>query len=237
MKFYTIFLAIITITSVFSYSVVGKNFKRDVKININQNAFSDLPEQCSNDLKKIQENYDCVGLTKLTRENFKSLCNVFNSEECQKVLEDPISHIPNCKNSSLVNEIFSETAIEMRKVEMKIICNSDEEGSLCPVAEIFIEHNRNHTEAKKAIRRSCISKKCNEIMIDSLPVLLNETKQVESFASTEGEIDQDIDENVNNWVEYLKSKECTKQYSINDATSLRIGSTFILTLGLILSFF
>ncbi|KAG4100366.1 hypothetical protein H8356DRAFT_1661016 [Neocallimastix lanati (nom. inval.)] len=241
MKFYTLYVTLLFITTtVFSYSIVNKNrnlkWKRDVTVNVNQYAFSELAEGCSKDLENFREYYDCTGLANINRTNFQSVCTTFNSEKCQTVLKDPLSYIPNCKKSAVIDEMFSDTAVNMRKAEMNIICHTDEQGKLCPVAEIFIDNNRNTTEMKNAIRRSCLSEKCNEVMIDTIPELLAGTKKAESLTITEGEVDKNIDEEVDSWIDFLKSKECTHQYNQSEAIPLEKSFVLMLTLTIILSF-
>lgn len=238
MSLYILCLVLLSVSSTFSYNLFGRNFKRDVTINVNRYAFSELAEKCSQDLNNFKNYYDCTGFANITRENFRDVCITFNSQKCQEVLKDPMSFIPNCKESLVISEIFSDVAIDMRKAEMNVICNTDENDQLCPVAEIFIDYNKNHTETKNAIRMSCKSKKCINIMIDVLPIFLSDTKKAESLTITEGEVDADIDKNVDEWVDFLKSSKCRNQYSISNASSIKIklSGILILILSLILFF-
>jgi hypothetical protein len=223
---------------------MGRNIKRDVKMNVNEYAFSEVSDACKNDLINFQEHYSCTGLVNITRENFQSVCTDFNSEKCQTVLKDPISYIPNCKESSVISEIFSETAVAFRKAEMEVVCTPDESGNLCPVGEVFVNKTRNQNVEKRAIRQSCRSEICTEVMIKTLPLFLKETKEAESLVITEGKIDDDIDKNVDEWIDYLKSKECSNQYvksgNVNSGATSTIkvmSGTFFVIIALVFTLF
>ncbi len=239
MKFFNYCIALLFSSNVLSYTLVGKHFKRDVTINANQYDFSKLTENCTNDLKNFKQYYDCTGLVNITRNNFKDICKTFNSKKCQNVLKDPMSYIPNCKEYSLIKEMFSETAVNMRKAEMDVICNTDENGNLCPVGEIFVDYNKNHTETRNAVRNSCKSKKCNDVIIQALPKFLINTKKAENLSITKGQVDKKIDENVNEWINFLKSNECTDVYkNINSgATTFKINNVLLYAIILIFTFF
>ncbi|OUM61180.1 hypothetical protein PIROE2DRAFT_12899 [Piromyces sp. E2] len=245
MKFYIPFISLLTVTTAFSYTLLGRNIKRDVTLNVNKYAFSEVSENCKNDLIEFQDLYKCTGFVNITKENLHSVCVDFNSEKCQTVLQDPLSYIPNCKNSIVISELFSETAVNFKKAEMKIVCTFDESGNLCPVGEIFVNKTSNQIVERSAIRQSCRSEKCTKVMIDSLPLFLKETKNAEGLTITEGKVDKDIDKNVDEWVDYLKSEECSSQYikngqNVNSAsisTVKVVNSALIITIALIVFYF
>ncbi|ORX58416.1 hypothetical protein BCR36DRAFT_580037 [Piromyces finnis] len=213
-------------------------------MNVNEYAFSQVSESCRKDLIDFQEYYSCTGIVNITTENFPEICNEYNSEKCQTVLKNPLSYIPNCKNYSVISEVFSDIAVSFRRTEMTVVCTFDESNNLCPVAEVFVNKTRNQNVEKRAIRQSCRSKKCTDIMIDVLPLFLEETKDAENLIITEGNVDEDIDKNVDEWIDYLKSDECTDQYNKNSqnarssASTLKgIGSTLLVTISLIFTLF
>jgi len=124
--------------------------------------------------------------------------------------------------------------METTKSSIKLICQTDESGNLCPMAESLLENGK---IKDKSIKKTCRSKSCVSSALEMYSSLQDNLGAFENLSITTGNNNVDSQSNISTIVDYFNSDEC-KNYKEKDvksaANSIKIGSSLIVTFGLIL---
>eukprot|EP00833_Pecoramyces_ruminatium_P014307 jgi/Orpsp1_1/1188339/evm.model.d7180000063985.1 len=140
MKFFNKLLILLASTTAISYNVNARVIKRQVQLDVNETNINVTPE-CQNELSMSSEYIDCYTPT-LTKDNYKELCSTLMSEKCQKFYNNPMSYLPNCSTSLQIVELLSDAMMKTTISSVKLICQTDESGNLCPMAESLLEYQK-----------------------------------------------------------------------------------------------
>jgi len=225
MKFFS---KLIFLVASASLCVNSKIIKREIKLTVNENNVM-TDQACQNDLLNSDEYKNCYKQT-ITLENYKELCTVLNSTKCQNFFKNPMSYLPNCVDDKELSELLSPTMITNTLSSVHLICQTDEQDGLCPIAEALLKKKK---IKEKTIKKSCKSKNCINSAIEVYSSLQNNLSGFEQLSITTGSQDDTSKNNIVSVIDYLNSKECQEGPS-SGATTIKLGSSIILTLGLLL---
>ncbi|ORX58408.1 hypothetical protein BCR36DRAFT_580034 [Piromyces finnis] len=195
-------------------------------------------QECQYDLSNSVEYRDCF-LPTITKENYKELCIVLNSTKCQQFYNDPMFYLPNCIDDYQISELLSPTIISSTLSSIHLICQTDEQNNLCPIAEALL-NNQNLKE--KTIKKTCASKNCINAAIQVYSSLQTNLNDFENLSITTGSNDDSSKNNIVTVMDYLNSQEC-QNYKSNkgdsnesSSTNLKISYSIFISLGILLFF-
>jgi len=226
MRFFNKLIILVASTSLFSYNVNSKGIKRNVKFVVNENNV-EADIDCQNELDNSVEYQECFKPT-ITSENYKTLCNTLTSNKCQQFYLFPMSYLPKCTHNLEVVELLSPSMMSNTISSVKLICQTDEQGNLCPIAEDLLE---NQSIKEKSIKKSCRSKNCINSAIEMYSSLQRNLDNLENLSITTGINDNKSENNIITIMDYLKSEKCQNYES--SAFSLKVGASLLITLGLL----
>jgi hypothetical protein len=212
-------------------AITGRVVKRQVQLDVNETNLSVTPE-CQNDLNMSSEYKDCYTPT-VTKENYKELCSVLTSQKCQQFYANPMSYLPNCGTSQQIVELLSDAVMKTTVSSVLLICQNDENGNLCPMAESLLDYGK---IKDKSIKKTCQSKSCVNQALEMYSSLNNNMDDIQNLSITSGAANADSQNNISIITNYLTSAECKAQADGQKscATSLKMGSSLFLTFGLLL---
>lgn len=182
--------------------------KNAVEIDIDNLQGND--KKCMTELEPYE---DCIDDP--TPSTLDTYCTIFLSDNCQKFYKDPMSFIPNCKGSQLIDENL-EGIIKSYVPVYNLACQKDEVGNPCPFSEVVIKTFTflNSKELNEKMDNTCRSNICRE-------ATLNAFAENTEFSITGKKSKHD----------YLNSDDCK---NISGAASLKIGSGILISIGLLL---
>ena len=224
MKLFNKLIVLIASTSFFSYNVNSKIIKREVKLDVNENNV-EVDVSCQNELNNSVEYQECFNST-ITIDNYKQLCVTLTSNKCQQFFLNPMANLPNCSHNYQFIELLSPSIMSSTNSNVKLICQTDEEGNLCPIAEDLFEDGQ---IKEKSIKNSCKSKNCVNTAIEVYSSLTKNLENMENLSITTGNNDVESKNNIAVIMDYLLSEECQNYKS--SASTIKVGTSLLFTLG------
>jgi len=222
MKFITPFLFLLVIA--FAFAIPQKITNNDYEVQKNNTETDETPQKinepsnkCKIEQEKISECYPSLDNYK---NNYKEICPPIKTENCQNVYKDPKSFLPSCDDISSYEDFNYINNVNL-------LCQLDENKELCPLVKSFY-NNESYSD-----RDTCNSKICTDSMIAFLENLETQYKNSNTLDLMTMISSNKRNRDIKDSIEYYKSDRCITQYT-NDGMSLKVGTTFIVTLGLLL---
>jgi len=162
MKVYSKILALLSATSVLSYSLEGK-VKREIE------------DQCTLGIAQFN---DCFA--RQNGESLDQLCSNYNSKRCQNYIIDPIAAVPACQSLSkeqqqnVMNYLLNEFILDAGIVSIE--CGKDENNAYC--SDVDTENITAKEKLLKAVNDSSKSSSCTKNAIDNLNYMLSDIEGV-----------------------------------------------------------
>ncbi|ORX41422.1 hypothetical protein BCR36DRAFT_588056 [Piromyces finnis] len=225
-------LFIILIVSVSSYANSVKFLRRDVTANNEELLKINLSEEC----RMEYENSEYIKCSpSITLTNYKDTCSDFKSEKCQNFYKDPLKYYPICKDSPIFAEIYQPTMIKTILQTYDTLCQTDENGELCPFSLHLMTNNSGGADVLNA---QCKSKKCTESLIKVYKdVSIDQYATLESSSQTTGSFTYEDISAKNELISMLESNECQSLHSTSDTTTVKTNTTLLVLLSLLLLLF
>jgi len=205
MRFITTLSSLFFVSSAFSFSLynnLSRFSKRDE---------TGISSECLNEIQTSKDYLECYG-PKITMSNHKEICNAFDSEKCQKILNDPYIALPKCKEDQFFAEnVLTPIAIKLNIHTAQLVCSYDSNGNLCPAAETVIN---GLTINEQVIDNTCKSKKCSDGVRQYLEFMVNNIEELESGGNVKskgfnGSVSAGTIYNI--LLTRLNDKQCTSQ--------------------------
>ncbi|ORX43120.1 hypothetical protein BCR36DRAFT_361457 [Piromyces finnis] len=214
--------------------------KRSLHIALEKNDFKSINKDCYEDLLNLDECLHGIdeASNKITKDNYKNVCIVYNTNKCQNFIENPMKSLKNCNGTILV-QLLDKSIVNLLKSYMNIICSKDENDSICPMGDLYLSENMAKGNLTKVLNNTCKSKKCIDITVQSLRASIDYSKDIENLGHMiKGEVNKKEEKNVNTMIQYLKSDTCMAMTNtISHASSLTFNYVSILRIIYSLVFF
>lgn len=180
MKFSYSLLTLMAITS----SVLAANIVNEVNESTIAEEKGEVYFKCYKAFKLIEK--DCIPIEKdsYSKSKLDTTCDNFNTEKCQKLMNEPLSVLPDC--SELNDDGFNDFGkfINQTMTSTKLYCTKNENNEYCPITDISIYQSisfeeylskvsmtvsdlSNDDEFKKTIDETCKSKKCRDAALEA----------------------------------------------------------------------
>jgi len=208
---------------------------------VNEQHWSLLSEECKNQINSVKEYVDCTHYQSPKYETIEEDCNKMTSPECKAFYENPMSYFPKCEGTDLQN-YFTEPIMKTVKATVDFICAKDEEGEMCPLAEIYVRTTSQTNE--NVYKYTCHSKNCIDTGIAMYSASFGGLSKL--AAQKAGKNGPPIKNGKQEVVEKLQSQECLdilagkikveKPVITSDTTTnlIKLGSTLVISLDLLL---
>lgn len=203
--------------------------------------FNKLPVECQQELNTSNLYNNCADYQP-TIDTYKERCAKMLGPECQEFYNDPMKYLPKCKGTDVEN-YFSPEVMVTSRAAVNFVCIPDEEGNICPLAELYVKGLGTDDEH---VKYTCHSQKCVDNGIAMYSASFGGHAKLSKTPETKN-AKQLI-------VESLSSQECNDilagkikvekpaevkiitPNSTSDAITnlVKLGSTFIISLGLLL---
>jgi len=197
----------------------------------------DLVKANACEIKLDKEYKECFDYEHVTKENFESTCKAYQSDRCQKLYNEGVVVLQDCKILDLETRTYLNDKYGSKYVHLDFICSRDENNQSCPITKYYteIEEDRSAREAfNQYINETCKSKRCTDAMITATNKEI-EIRKGTSFESKtkfdSSKIDKPFDgasvadeDEVTYMVAFLKSSYCSSQH-INSGTGSSYQTT------------
>ena len=204
------------------------------KVEYNEDAFlNNLSPECKEEYLNSEYYIDCEPDIQLS--NYKDICFKFNSEKCQTYYENPLNYYPHCKENPEFSKMYQPILLKSMKQSYDLICQTDEEGNLCP----FSIHTITKTGGAEVLLDQCKSKKCTESLINTYKnVDLDQLLAFEELSSTSGNVSYNELNSMKNIVTVLESNTCksVQAKASSDTVTTINNNCLIIFLSLLLIF-
>jgi len=193
-----------------------------LKLKVIKKFLSLLTEECRGEVEN-SDIYKQCNSNAMDMSNYEEICKSFNSKQCEDYYKDPLSFVPKCTNDEFFN--LSISSFKGKDVTKNYYCLVVDDNKVCPVAEASLN---GEAVSEKLLEETCKSKACIEGLIkmfeDSIESAEEYTKLLQM--TKEGTFyDAGATKKVlGQYVEFLKSEECTSQAKDDLATAKYIGA-------------
>jgi len=226
-------LCIMLLFSIFTYANSINYFnlvKR--KVEYSEDAFlNSLSPECKEQYVNSEYYIECEPDIQLS--NYKDICSKVNSEKCQTYYENPLNYYPLCKENSEFSKLYQPILLKSMKQSYDLICQTDEEGNLCP----FSIHTITKTGGIEVLYDQCKSKKCTDALINTYKnVDLDQLLAFEELSSTSGNVSYNELNSMKNIVAVLESNTCkeVQAKATSDAITTANNNSLIILLCFLL---
>lgn len=231
MKFITPVVILSVATSVYSIPLlIARQESNPIQNNLNSNVDSAISPEC---LKEMEPYNECNFV--VDKENYEQSC----AEQCIEFFKDPFKHIPSCKGNPALETIFSPSLVQDSYNNVLLQCAKDENGNKCPFSQKLLDET---VELGDLYELTCVSKACTDITYEHYAYNLAHVDSNILYI-TESER-QKVKDNLNETLARLKSDSCVAKHqqltndasnaSTSDASTVKVGTTLIVTLSLLL---
>jgi len=183
--------------------------------NNNNNNISITPE-----CQKVLDEYN-VCFNDLTIENYDKTCDIFNTDQCQNLLQKTIKSNPSCKDLD-DSQLHLQDFLDWNVVVMNLSCAKNEEGGYCPLS-IYGKSLEDKELSNEEIKETCNSELCRSKALDSFTMYkkLNDKLSKEGYLFKRKNIPL---ESVESALIILSSNQCIDIASNAIASKLNIIS-------------
>ncbi|KAG4089855.1 hypothetical protein H8356DRAFT_1716712 [Neocallimastix lanati (nom. inval.)] len=215
-----------------------------------------IDSSCENALDEYE---DCLSDDSFfDKENTEMVCNIYNSQKCQKLFQEGVNIIPECKDIGKTMKFLVERIIKLANFDLSYKCTKDEKGQYCPL-DVFNADERHHKKEGKtsntskeddklyseALTETCKSQKCTNALLNTLSELEAIENELKSLFSSIGDIPskfkrEDDEKRTHDAEEFLLANNCTelaaklKSVTSDASSSYKFGSALFISLGLLL---
>ncbi|OUM58986.1 hypothetical protein PIROE2DRAFT_64069 [Piromyces sp. E2] len=225
-------------------STVLSNTLSDISFKIDFNSIQKTPE-CQSDFDEYKQCFALFNYGSYAN-NFKEVCDIVYSENCQEFYEDPLIFLPNCQDSKELAQALDTSVININLSRVGAGCKTDENGILCPIANSFFNGESIAQNYNTLFESTCKSLKCKTALIDALKGELAYAKDAESLSITSGQLDNSTATLMNRFLNDLNSDKCsignseTKNMKnaneTNDYPPISFNNTLLLLFAINLTF-
>lgn len=172
---------LVLFTSSFALSsTIQENTKQSISINYDENA------DCIQTLLNYEEClFKKYNNDTLKKENYDDICEIYNSDKCQKFYKEGVVSIPECKELGEVLTFQNQILYDKADYTYQRICSKDENGKYCPLSGYDISENKDSDREAhdEAVNETCKSRKCIDSAIESINKEINLNNGINEFQS------------------------------------------------------
>lgn len=193
-------------------------------------ALGSMTQECQEIIKKY---YACAA----SQNDYDKFCDQYNSEECKKLKETPLTSNEACKSAT-----FEETGITQMFQIMDIKCARDNSGKYCPISEnqkknVGRSKNNQIDLEPEDFENSCRAESCRQTALYIAGMLKNATEALSQGLSNFGKLQKRKDVNLDDVIKHLNSDECLAMTKSGASTVKVTGAALASTLAVFLYYF
>lgn len=176
---------------------------------------------------------ECFEYENITKDKLESTCKAYQSDKCQKLYNEGVTILQDCKELDLETRTYVNTKYEVMYVHLDFfICSKDEDYKSCPITKYYVVEEGDDMDARTAfnqfINETCKSKKCTDAAIAATKKEIELRKGTDFEPKTKfdrSKIDKAFDgatvadeDEVAYMVAFLESSFCSSQYKGTDSS-------------------
>jgi len=151
MRIINLFIVLIFFITSYAHSI--NILRRDVTLSDEETFWNSISEECRKEYEN-SEYMKCNPTINII--NYKDACTDIKSESCQNFYNDPLKYYPICKDIPKFSELFHPNLIKSLLQTYSILCQTDENGDLCPFSLSLMTNSDNND----VLNDQCKSKIC-----------------------------------------------------------------------------
>jgi len=248
MKLSIFTLTLLSVSSVFANDIEGASNSVPSEMDI---KYRDSLNKCT---ESINNYIKLCGPDEFTN-NEASCQKVLNDIECKNFFDHSTSQLDGCNQLPSEYIAYFDNQRDFSKSLVKLACEKDENGKTCPITDVIValeKPNENDpsaivlnliNEENQMITDTCTSKTCTENSIAFIDGYLRYQNGVSSSALNNmlgSETMNIVVVELKNVSDKLKTNECLEAHTPSDGVmtnTTRLGTTILVTLGLLLYLF